>query len=108
MNVVITSLVAILVIIDNCTRRCLGLPVFIKGRKVTADDVIRALEDRLPPELRYIISDNGKQFIAETFQRLCTNKGVVRRKIERDAGREGMEGCRGIGDGFGRGYLGIQ
>ncbi len=83
MNVVITSLVAILVIIDNCTRRCLGLPVFIKGRKVTADDVIRALEDRLPPELRYIISDNGKQFIADTFQRLCTNKGVVHVRITR-------------------------
>jgi len=47
--------------------------------------------------LRYIISDNGKQFIAEAFQRLC-----------RVAGREGMEGCRGIGDGLGRGYLGIQ
>ena len=83
MKVVITSLVAILVIIDNCTRRCLGLPVFIKGRKVTADDVIRALEDRLPPELRYIISDNGKQFIAEAFQRLCTNKGIVHMRITR-------------------------
>jgi len=43
------------------------LPVFIKGRKVTADDVIK-----------------------------------------RDAGREGVEGCRGIDDGFGRGYLSIQ
>ncbi|MFZ2070051.1 MAG: DDE-type integrase/transposase/recombinase, partial [Halobacteriota archaeon] len=83
MNVAITSLVAILVIIDNCTRRCLGLPVFIKGRKVTADDVIRALENRLPPELRYILSDNGKQFIAEAFQRLCTNKGIVHVRITR-------------------------
>jgi len=48
---------------ELCTRKCLGLPVFIKGRKVTADDVIK----------RY-------------------------------AGREGMEGCGGIDDGFGRGY----
>lgn len=62
-NVIITSLVAILVIIDNCTRKCLGLPVFIKGRKITADDIIKALKNRLPPELKYIISDNGKQFI---------------------------------------------
>jgi len=28
--------------------------------------------------------------------------------IKRDAGREGMEGCGGIDDGFGRGYLSIQ
>ncbi len=83
MNVVITPLGAILVIIDNCTRRGLGLPVFIKGRKVTADDVIRALVDRLPPELRYIIYDKGKQFIAEAFQRLYTNKGVVHVMITR-------------------------
>ncbi len=83
MNVVITSLVAILVIIDNCTRKCLGLPVFINGRKVTADDVIRALEDRLPSELRYIISDNGKQFIAEAFQQLCRNKGIAHVRITR-------------------------
>ena len=83
MNVTITSLVAILVIIDNCTRRCLGLPVFIKGRKVTADDVIKALENRLPPELKYIISDNGKQFVAEAFQRLCTGKGIVHVRITR-------------------------
>jgi len=41
--------------------------VFIKGRKVTADDVIK-----------------------------------------RDTGREEVEGCRGIDDGFGRGYLSIQ
>jgi len=83
MNVTITSLVAILVIIDNCTRRCLGLPVFIKGRKVTADDVIKALENRLPPELKYIISDNGKQFVAEAFQRLCMGKGIVHVRITR-------------------------
>ena len=51
-----------LLIIDNCTRRCLGLPVFIKERKIIADDVTRSLEGRLPPELRNIISDNGKQY----------------------------------------------
>jgi transposase InsO family protein len=83
MNIIITSLVAILVIIDNCTRKCLGLPLFLKGKRVTADDVIKALEDRLPPELKYIISDNGKQFIAEAFQRLCKNKGVVHVRITR-------------------------
>lgn len=80
-NITVTSLLALLVIIDNCTRKCLGLPLFLKGKRVTADDVIMALEDRLPPELKYIISDNGKQFIAEAFQRLCKNKGIVHVRI---------------------------
>ncbi len=45
--------------------------------------MIKALENRLPPELKYIISDNGKQFIAEAFQRLCTNKEIVHVRITR-------------------------
>jgi len=56
----ITSLVGILVIIDNCTRKCPGLPVFVNGKNVTADDVIEALKDILPPELMRIISYNGQ------------------------------------------------
>ncbi|MBE3122312.1 MAG: DDE-type integrase/transposase/recombinase [Thermoplasmata archaeon] len=83
MNIRITSLAAILAILDNCTRKCIGLPVFMTGRKVSADDVIRALEERLPSELRYIISDNGKQFIAEAFQKLCDSRDIVQVKITR-------------------------
>ena len=37
-------------------------------------------------------------------RREVTTDGV----IKRDAGREGVEGCRGIDDGFGRGYNSIQ
>ena len=81
MNIIITSLAAILVILDNCTRKCIGLPVFMTGRRVSADEVIHALEERLPPELRYIISDNGKQFIAEAFQKLCDSRDIVQVKI---------------------------
>ncbi len=80
-NIFIISLVAVLVVVDNCTRKCFGLPVFIKGRHVNADDVVKALENLLPPELKYIISDNGKQFIAEAFQKLCTNKGITHIRI---------------------------
>jgi hypothetical protein len=58
MNIPVASLVEILVIIDNCTRKCLGLPVFVNGKNVTADDVIKALKDMLPPELMHIISYN--------------------------------------------------
>jgi transposase InsO family protein len=81
MNIIVTSLAAILVIIDNCTRKCIGLPVFMTGRSVTADDVITALEARLPPDLKYIISDNGRQFIAEAFQRLCNSRNIVHVRI---------------------------
>lgn len=49
MNICITSLAAILVILDNCTRKCIVLPVFMTGRSVTADDVIITLELKLPP-----------------------------------------------------------
>jgi hypothetical protein len=58
MNIPVASLVEILVIIDNCTRKCLGLPVFVNGKNVTADGVIKALKDMLPPELMHITSYN--------------------------------------------------
>jgi len=51
------------------------------GRRVTADDVIKALEKRLPLELKHIISDNGKQFIAEVFQKLCDSRDIVHVRI---------------------------
>lgn len=81
MNGIITSLAAVLVILDNCTRKCMGLPVIIKGRGVTADDVIIALEERLPSDLKYVISDNGRQFIAEAFQKLCNSRDIVHVRI---------------------------
>ncbi len=67
----LTSLVAVLVIVDNCTRRCLGIPLFLEGRNVTADSIIEALRVLLPPELQYLISDNGSQFKADLFRRLA-------------------------------------
>jgi transposase InsO family protein len=39
------------------------------------------LESLLPSELKYIISDNGKQFVAEAFQKFCTNKGITHIRI---------------------------
>ncbi|MFQ5888355.1 MAG: helix-turn-helix domain-containing protein [Candidatus Hydrothermarchaeales archaeon] len=81
MNVIVTSLAAVLVILDNCTRKCVGLPMIMKGRRVTAEDVIIALEERLPSDLKYIISDNGRQFIAEAFQRLCDSRDIVHVRI---------------------------
>jgi hypothetical protein len=40
---VVTTWIAVLVITDNCTRQCLGLPLFVAGSKVTAEMVVDAL-----------------------------------------------------------------
>jgi hypothetical protein len=81
LNVAVTSLVAVLVIIDNCTRKCIGLPLFIKGKHVSAVDVVKSLEKSLNQELNYIISDNGKQFVAKAFQKFCENNSFVHVRI---------------------------
>lgn len=62
---------AILVVVDNCTRHCLGVPIFTAGAHVTSDMVVAALRPLLPPELQFLISDNGPQFIADTFTQLA-------------------------------------
>jgi transposase InsO family protein len=63
-----TVWIAILVVIDNCTRQCLGLPLFVAGVNVTAELVAEALYVLLPPELRFLISDRGTHFTANTFK----------------------------------------
>ena len=70
----ITSWFAILVIRDNCTRICYGLPLFITGSKVTAEEVVNALQSLLPPELMFLISDRGVHFRAKVFEALAKNK----------------------------------
>lgn len=64
-----TVWIAILVVIDNCTRQCLGLPLFVAGVHVTAEVVAEALYVLLPPELRFLISDRGTHFTANTFKK---------------------------------------
>lgn len=56
------SWIAILVITDNCTRQCIGLPLFRSGSKVTSQEVIEALRQLLPAHLQYLISDQGTHF----------------------------------------------
>ena len=63
---------AVLVIVDNCTRQCLALPLFTAGKHVTAEMVVAALRQVLPSSLRFLISDNGAQFIAQVMADLAT------------------------------------
>ena len=65
---------AILVALDNCTRQCFGLPLFVTGAKVTAQQVVEALEALLPPELQYLISDQGSHFRTQVFAQLAERK----------------------------------
>jgi transposase InsO family protein len=72
---------AILVIVDNCTRRCLGLPLFTAGAHVTSEMVVAALRQLLPAELQFLISDNGPQFTAEAFAALTRSANFIHVRI---------------------------
>ncbi len=79
----VTAWIAVLVIVDNCTRQCLGLPLFAVGAHVTAELVVEALGALLPQELSYLIADGGKQFTAEVTQELAKGRGFVRVPLAR-------------------------
>ena len=80
---IVTAWIAILVITDNCTRQCLGLPLFVAGPKVTAKMVADALRALLPPELLFLISDRGVHFTAKAFQALVHSEEFIHVLIAR-------------------------
>lgn len=71
------SWLAVLVVTDNCTRQCLGLPVFRTGPKVTSQEVMAALRFILPAELQFVISDQGKHFRTQFMAQLAQEKNFV-------------------------------
>lgn len=75
--------IAILVIVDNCTRRCLGLPLFAMGAHVTAELVAEALKALLPKGLEYLIADGGPHFTADVLKELAKGLGFVRVPLAR-------------------------
>ena len=80
---VVTAWIAILVVTDNCTRHCLGLPLFVAGPKVTAEMVTTTLRTLLPAELQFLISDRGVHFTAQVLQELARTEGFVHVVIAR-------------------------
>ena len=80
---VVTAWIAILVIIDNCTRQCLSLPLFVAGANVTAEMVVEALRTLLPPELQFLISDRGTHFKANAFKTLMLSEKFIHVLIAR-------------------------
>lgn len=63
----VTNWIAILVVTDNCTRQCLGLPLFVAGSHVTAEMVVAALRVLLPQDLQFLISDRGVHYYPRGF-----------------------------------------
>jgi transposase InsO family protein len=72
---------AILVVIDNGTRRCLQLPLFVTGAHVTAAEIVTQLRQHWPADLQFVISDNGAQFIAELFAQFAQDLGFLQIRI---------------------------
>jgi transposase InsO family protein/transposase len=79
----ITSWIAVLVVVDNCTRQSLGLPLFVAGSNLTAEMVVEALHVLLPPELQFLISDRGTHFTANIFDQLAEGRDFIHVLIAR-------------------------
>lgn len=80
---IVTAWIAILMITDNCTRQCLGLPLFTAGSHVTAEMVVAALRVLLPANLQFLISDRGVHFTADVFKQLANEAEFVHVVIAR-------------------------
>jgi hypothetical protein len=80
---IVTDWIAILLVTDNCTRQCLGLPLFIAGAHVTAEMVVAALRTLLPANLQFLISDRGSHFAADVFQQFAKESNFVHVVIAR-------------------------
>jgi transposase InsO family protein len=80
---IVTAWIAILVITDNCTRQCLGLPLFVAGPRVTAEMIVEALRSLLPPDLLFLISDRGTHFKADAFKTLMRSEEFIHVLIAR-------------------------
>lgn len=79
----VSAWMAVLLVTDNCTRQCLGLPIFVAGSQVTAEMVVAALRTLLPDNLQFLISDRGVHFTAQVFRQLAVEAGFVHVVIAR-------------------------
>ncbi|MFN8453189.1 MAG: hypothetical protein U0401_00710 [Anaerolineae bacterium] len=77
---------------DNCSRQCLGLPLFVAGSNVTADSVVAALAELLPPDLQFLISDRGAHFTAKVFQELADTHPFIHVLIAHHRPHQSLEG----------------
>lgn len=71
------SWLAVLVVTDNCTRQCLGLPLYRSGPKLTSAEMVAALQAILPNELQFVISDQGTHFRSRAFAALARKADFI-------------------------------
>lgn len=71
------SWIAILVATDNCTRQCLGLPIFRTGSKLTSEELVAALCTILPEGLDFLISDQGTHFRSKALADLALETNFI-------------------------------
>jgi transposase InsO family protein len=80
---IVTDWRAILIVTDNCTRVCYGLPLFESGSHVTAEQVVTQLRTVLPPSVQFVVSDRGTHFTAHAFAQLAQDRGFIHVPIAR-------------------------
>jgi transposase InsO family protein len=80
---IVTDWRAILIVTDNCTRQCYGLPLFASGSHVTAEQVVAQLRMVLPPAVQFVISDRGTHFMAHAFAQFAQDAGFIHVPIAR-------------------------
>src|SRR5712691_10045479 len=70
----------VVVAIDHCSRRVTGFAVY---RGQPSSPVVRGFLERLFREVghqpRYLVSDQGRQFVAREFRRWCRRRGIRQR-----------------------------
>jgi len=80
---IVTDWRAVLIVTDNCTRQCYGLPLFMNGPHVTAEQVVTQLRTVLPAEVRFVVSDRGTHFTAHAFAQFAQDIGFIHVPIAR-------------------------
>jgi transposase InsO family protein len=80
---IVTDWRAVLIVTDNCTRVCYGLPLFMSGPHVTAEQVVAQLRARLPSSVQFVISDRGTHFTAHAFAQFAHEADFIHVPIAR-------------------------
>jgi transposase InsO family protein len=80
---ILTDWRAVLIVTDNCTRQCYGLPLFMNGAHVTAEQVVAQLRTVLPASVQFVVSDRGTHFMAHAFAQFAQDADFIHVPIAR-------------------------
>ena len=80
---IVTDWRAVLIVTDNCTRQCYGLPLFMNGAHVTAEQVVAQLGTVLPASVQFVVSDRGTHFMAHAFAQFAQDADFIHVPIAR-------------------------